>query len=240
MQEHSHAGSESVCNVRCTFCGATLTFASDHAGTVQECTYCNEPVIVLADLKIAAPLPLPLKSRRLKLRRFEAADREALIALMRDEAALRYLDWAPLDEDEVREWVETEHVIRLGREEGWLCLGIEWREVENLIGFISLSFADVQRYQASFMLMINRDLRRQGFGAEAVQAVFAFGFGVIHLHRFIVGCDSRNVAARALLKSVGMRHEGTFVKDRCVGGEWVNTAWYALLAEEYDAHIKAS
>ena len=45
--------------------------------------------------------------------------------------------------------------------------------------------------------------------------------------------------ARILFEKLGLRREGEFLNDNMLHGEWVNTVWYAALAEEYgDAEAK--
>jgi RimJ/RimL family protein N-acetyltransferase len=87
--------------------------------------------------------------------------------------------------------------------------------------------------QATVRVYINRHFHRQGFAAEALNAVLGFCFEEIGLHRMTASCDSRNLAAQRLFAMVGMRREGEFRKDLFVNGAWVNAVWHAILAEEY-------
>ncbi len=82
-------------------------------------------------------------------------------------------------------------------------------------------------------LFVNRQFQRQGFATEALGALLGLCLGDLGLRRVSARCDSRNVAACRLLEKLGVRREGEFVQDHLAKGEWANTVWWALLAEEY-------
>jgi len=160
-------------------------------------------------------------------------DREDLLELMADEDSFQYIDWEQRkEEEEVERWLQADNAVRLTQSEGELCLGIESRDFPRLVGYINIYYADAANRQGGFTMMVKPNSRRLGYAKEALRGAFVFGFEGINLHRFVVGLDSRNIAACGMLDKVGMRREGEFVKDRCVKGEWVNTVWFALLKEE--------
>ncbi|MBI3191673.1 MAG: GNAT family N-acetyltransferase, partial [Pedosphaera parvula] len=99
--------------------------------------------------------------------------------------------------------------------------------------YLPLRLLDAQRRQAALNLYVSRACHRQGFASEALAALLGFCFRGIALHRVVAACDIRNVAACRLFEKVGMRREGEFQKDRFINGEWVTTAYYARLNEEY-------
>ena len=100
---------------------------------------------------------------------------------------------------------------------------------------MGLNLADPHRLQARLTIYLNRSFQRKGFALEALDAALGFCFEGIKLHRISASCDSRNTAACRLFENVGLRREGEFLKDELLHGEWVNTAWYAALAEEWGA-----
>ena len=225
---------ESFIDFQCPYCGDAVSFPQENAGFVQACPNCTESFIVPEDgSEVGRPIPLPITTPRLVLRRLAPNDWKGLLELMSDEEFFRYTEGAPLDEDGVLRWLESDAHVKLTSREQTFYLGIEVQQGSKFAGYLSLAFSDPQRLQITFSLCLNRSFQRQGFGREAVAAFLDFCFAGIKLHRVAGWCDAHNTAACRLLEKVGLRREGEFVKNRLVRGEWANSVWYALLAEEY-------
>jgi RimJ/RimL family protein N-acetyltransferase len=194
-----------------------------------------EPVVIpLTSAPVAGRLPVPVSTRRLTLRRFEPGDWKPLLAIMSNEEVFRFLEGVPMDEDAVLRWLENDRAVRFTRPGQDLCLGLELTGTETLVGWASLAYRDETHLQGRFEVIVHPAFQRQGYGAEAVGGLLHLGFTGIRLHRLFAQCDSRNLAARRMLEKAGLRGEGEFVQDRMVNGEWVNTAWFALLRAEYE------
>jgi RimJ/RimL family protein N-acetyltransferase len=182
---------------------------------------------------VGRKLPLPITTPRLVLRRLQGNDWKDLLECLSDEELFSYTDGRPLEEEEIIRWLESDHHVRLTTPNQTFYLGITLQEGGKLIGYVSLSFTDPQRLQATLAVFMNRNFQRQGFALETVDAALGFCFEGIRLHRVTASCDSRNVAACGLFEKVGMRREGEFVKNRFSNGEWTNSIWFAALGEEY-------
>jgi RimJ/RimL family protein N-acetyltransferase len=225
---------ENFIDFNCPYCGDPVSFPQENAGFVQACPNCTESLIVPDDGSAAGRrLPIPITTPRLALRRLASSDWKDLLELMSDEEFFRYTDGTPLDEDGILHWLESDAHVRLTTPEQTFHLGIEVQNGSKLIGYLSLAFSDPQRLQATFSIGLNRSFQRQGFAREAVDALLGFCFAEIKLHRVAGWCDGRNAAACRLLEKAGLRREGEFLKNRWVHGEWTNSVWYAVLAEEY-------
>ena len=137
-----------------------------------------------------------------------------------------------MDEKDVGAWLEQDRTTSIALPEGHLCLGIESRASGKLIGFLDLS-ADGQHIdQVGFSLMINPSFRGNGYGTEAVRFALVFACNTLEVRRIATCVDSRNGAAQHCLERAGMRREGVFMKDWFLNGEWVNSVWYAFLADD--------
>ena len=225
---------ESFVDFKCPHCNEPVSFPQESAGFVQACPNCTESFIVPEDgSEVGTQIPLPIKTPRLVLRRLAAHDWKDLLELMSDEEFFRYRDGVPLEEEGVLHWLESDVHVKLTTPEQALYLGIEVQNGGKLIGYLSLTFTDPQRLQVTFSIGLNRSFHRQGFALEAVEALLGFCFEGLKLHRVAGWCDSRNAAACRLLEKAGLRREGEFVKSRWAHGEWTNSIWYAVLAEEY-------
>ena len=69
---------------------------------------------------------------------------------------------------------------------------------------------------------------RQGYASEACFAMIHYGFYQLHLHK-ICAETIDPVCSVALMKKLGMTHEGTFCSHaRTPGGQWKDVYWYAI------------
>jgi RimJ/RimL family protein N-acetyltransferase len=225
---------ESFIDFKCPSCGNPVSFPQENAGFVQACPSCFESLIVPDDgSETGHPIPLPIATPRLVLRRLAPADWKDLLELMSDEEFFRYQDGVPLDEDGILHWLESDAHVKLTTPDQPFYLGVQVQDGGKLIGYISLSFTDPQRLMVTFSIGLNRAFQRKGFALEAVEALLGFCFEGLKLHRLAGWCDSRNTAAYKLLEKAGLRREGEFLKNRWVHGEWADSVWYAALDEEY-------
>jgi RimJ/RimL family protein N-acetyltransferase len=225
---------ENFVDFKCPYCSEPVSFPHENAGSLQTCPGCNESLIVPEDgSEVGGQIPLPITTSRLVLRRLTHGDWKDLLDLTSDEEFFRYQDGVPLDEDSVLRWLDSEAHVKLTTPDQPFFLGIQLQDGGKLIGYLSLTFTDPQRLLVTFNIGLHRSFQRKGFALEAAEAVLGFCFEGVKLHRIAGWCDSRNTAACRLLEKLGMRREGEFVKNRSLHGEWINSLWFALLAEEY-------
>lgn len=227
---------ESFLDFKCPYCGHPVSFPPDAAGHVQECPNCMESVIVPTDGSDAGrPLPFPLTTPRLILRRLQAGDWKDLLEIVSDEETFRYMEGRPLGEEQVLGWLEADRHVKLTTANQPFYLGIQVQDGGQLVGYAMLSFTEPQRLQAELQVIVGRGHQRKGLATEAAAALLSFCFDGIALHRVTAHCDPRNLAAGRVGDKVGLRREGVFRQDHLLNGEWADTAWYAMLNEEYQA-----
>lgn len=229
---------EAFLDFKCPYCGEPVSFPADNAGFAVACPACMESLIVPADgSEIGLALPFPLSTRRLVLRRLSTGDWKDLLELRLDEELFRYHEGGPVEEEQVLRWLESDSHVKLTTPGQPFFLGIELQDGNKLIGYLRLQFTDAQRLQAYLDILLSRGQQRKGLVTEALAVMLDFCFEGISLHRVTASCDPRNVAACRVCEKVGMRREGVFLKDQFVNGEWRDTAYYAILAEEYRATV---
>ena len=217
---------------KCPGCGGTIAFPENRARLLEECPVCMGPLIVPDDDSgEGKPVPLPIDTSRLTLRRFTQADADALLLVFNDEAMLE-AGCLACDEAAVRGWIKKETKDRLTQpEEGWQ-LAMAVKDGGPIVGFVTLHCVDQDRYQATISAGVVGALRRQGYATEALRALLEFCLRDLGLHRVTASCDSTNTAARCTYERIGMRGEGEFKQDRLNDGACVDTVSYALLREE--------
>jgi RimJ/RimL family protein N-acetyltransferase len=218
---------------KCPYCRDVVTFVMGGMSRLQECPNCAESLVVpTEEQEFANPIPVPIKTPRLLLRRLQTSDYKDLLEFMGDEEIYAYMRGTPQDEPGVLRWLERDQFAKLTSKDAAYNLGIQQQEGGKVIGDINLWLTGEERMQANLQVHVNRKFQRQGLGTEALKELLEFCFDGLHLHRVMAACDSRNVAAVRICEKAGMRKEGEFVQDTWLDGEWRNTVWYALLKEQ--------
>lgn len=73
----------------------------------------------------------------------------------------------------------------------------------------------------------------KGYASEAVGALVSHLITAHAVHRFVAIACLDNVASCAVLRRLGFRQEGHFVKSFQCGDQWIDNGYFALLAEEW-------
>ncbi len=202
-------------------------------GSAQPCPFCGEDVIVpRSGDQASSALPLPIETRRLILRKLQLEDFADVLEVLSDPETFRYEERPPMDETEVKPWLDRVVKEKLSDTSGVLTLGIVLRDGHKLIGLAWLKYVDSNRQQASLGIQLNNDFKRQGLGFEAFQGMLSFCLRDIGLHRVTATCDSRNAAAVHLFTKLRMRNEAECLRDRFIDGEWADSLWFAMTADE--------
>jgi [ribosomal protein S5]-alanine N-acetyltransferase len=175
----------------------------------------------------------PIRTERLRLREFRAADEADVHAYGSDPEVARYMDWGPNDAattaEVMQRWAMTQAVWP--RDD--VNLAVEHVDEGRVIGSIRLGIRDRANRTADFGHSYHRGYWGQGYAAEAARALFAVGFGQLGLHRIWATADVRNIGSWRLLEKLGMRREAHFRRDVLVKGEWRDSYLYAILADEH-------
>ncbi len=221
-------------DVTCPSCGSNLSFLHQSAERFQECPRCSEAVLLRGSKpETGNKISMPIQTARLLLRRFNPRDYQALCEVMQDDEGLRALDWESMKPHEIETWLDQDAEIRFPQRDKSVCLAIERTTNAAFVGLATLRFRDYAAEQLKFTVLVLPRYRRQGYGFEVVRALLAFGFGDLDVHRVTASCDVQNQAARDLVTKAGLRLEGEAKLDRRVRGEWISTASFALLKEEF-------
>ncbi|MGO9608522.1 MAG: GNAT family N-acetyltransferase [Verrucomicrobiia bacterium] len=166
------------------------------------------------------------------MRKLQLEDFADVLEVLSDPETFRYEERPPMDETEVKPWLERVVKEKLSDISGLLTLGIVLRDSQKLIGLLWMKYVDSNRQQASLGIQMNNGFKRQGLGFEAFQATLSFCLQDIGLHRVTATCDSRNEAAVRLFTKLRMRNEAECLRDRFIDGEWADSLWFAMTADE--------
>ncbi|HEX6042171.1 GNAT family N-acetyltransferase [Longimicrobium sp.] len=152
--------------------------------------------------------PPTLTTTRLLLRPFTADDAPAVQAHLAERAVADTTAMIPhpYPEGGAAAWIAT-HEPRHDAGEA-AVLAITLREDNALIGSIELRI-DMSHLRGELGYWIGRPHWGMGYATEAADALLRWGIRVLGLHRVHAAHLSRNPASGAVLRKIGMRHEGS-------------------------------
>ena len=185
------------------------------------------------------PLPLPLRTGRLVLRRFVAGDLDAYYACHSLPETARFLPGEAKSYTKSMESVGKYANFVFEKEGDWICLAIEAADSPGLLGEVVLKWLPGCG-QAEIGWSLAPEARGKGIATEAAEALLSLGFEELHFHRIDAKLDALNTASAALCERLGMRLESTQVDKWHYKGQWATEVLYAMLEHEWKARHPAS
>jgi ribosomal-protein-alanine N-acetyltransferase len=163
-----------------------------------------------------------LDTPRLVLREPDDADAPALLAYAaRNEA--RFARWEPEHVDDLAHHLRW---VRWRRDEsaaqrGLGLLALDRADPGALVGIVNLyGISATSSYSAMLGYSLDGAYEGRGFAREALEAVIAFAFGTINLHRLTANYHPANERSGALLRRLGFVVEG-YARDMLyLRGTW--------------------
>ena len=177
-------------------------------------------------------IPLPLRTERLVLRRFEGRDLDAFHAYHSMPETARFLPGPAKSYTQSMERVGRYANFVFEKEGDWVCLAIEAKGQPGLMGEVVLKWLP-GRGQGEVGWTLAPAARGKGYGTEAAAAVLDLGFGELGFHRIEARLDALNTASAALCDRLGMRLEGRHVDKWHYKGQWATELIYAILEDEW-------
>ena len=177
--------------------------------------------------------PTVLETARLTLRFMDERDIDALHAVYSDPVVARYLSRPPQTERAQAEKMMA-NVLAGYADGSGVNFGIVRRDDGALIGNCMLfRFHDESR-RAEIGYSMGRAYWGQGYMNEALVALIGYAFGALDLNRLEADIDPRNANSAKSLARLGFREEGVLRERWIVAGEKSDTAYYGLLASEWE------
>lgn len=162
---------------------------------------------------------MDLKTKRLTVRSFEAADWQDVYQYVSNSTVMKYLPENVLTEEQTKEFIKKEGYYAVEKE-------------KRVIGHISfIKYFGEHTYEIGWVF--HPDFYNQGYATEAAQAIINYGFNQMKLHRIVATCQPENIGSFRVMEKLAMRKEGLFKK--CIPTEdgWWDEYYYAILAEEW-------
>lgn len=179
--------------------------------------------------QIAIPM---LETCRLLLRPLRIEDAQDMLEYARDSEIAGLGLWPPLRTIEECVADLAEAIESCARGETW-AWALEHKASRRMIGRCDLLHYSPRNARAELGYAMNRRYWGHGYMTEAAEAVVAFGFEYLRLHRIEAICLPENAASLRVLEKLGMRREGTKREATFVRGVFDDLHMYALLRQEW-------
>ncbi|QIM17021.1 GNAT family N-acetyltransferase [Leucobacter insecticola] len=190
-----------------------------------------------------APLPLPynfieqsaipLRTERLKIRRYSDGDTRALQSLLGDPEVTRYLRVSPMSMPEAASVIEQDRRgMTLAKDGDAVKLALEYEG--RCMGRVKLQVSSAEARELEIGWILSPTYQGKGLASEAATALLNLAIEKIGAHRVIAYLDPNNFPSAALATRLGLRLEQHSHADWPQDDDsWSDTAVYALTAAEW-------
>lgn len=175
-----------------------------------------------------------IETERLLIRELTEDDFEDIYKFKSDPKVVKYLTWGPSSREETLNSLRKQIGFQGQSNRKMYVLAVVLKNTTVVIGNALFMIRDEDFEIAEIGFFLNSDTWKNGYGKEIVEGLLELGFNQFKLHRIYAICDSENTGSVHLLKKVGFRLEGHFIKDLKVKGKWRDNLLFALLKEEKD------
>lgn len=178
----------------------------------------------------------PIRTARLVVRPYTAADLDHVHGIQSLPEVTRYLPFGPRDRGEAAAQLarKVERGAVFAVEGDALELAVT-RVDGAYVGEVLLFYRTAAHRGAELGYMLRPEAHGHGYATEAATALLDFAFRRAGLHRVYARLDPRNAPSVRVLERLGMRREGHLVASERLQGRWVDTLLYAVLADEWRA-----
>jgi RimJ/RimL family protein N-acetyltransferase len=176
--------------------------------------------------------PVNLRGRLVRVREFRHDDIDDALHVVGDD---RVTTWLSFDSRSLAATVDMitgaiERARQEPRTEYYLAVA---DGTDALIGFVRLGFAGVKAAKLGYA--IRADRWGMGYATDACRTMIEFGFTALGLHRISAAIGPDNTASIAVVRRLGMTHEGRLRDHVFTNGGWRDSELFAILQHEASA-----
>lgn len=179
---------------------------------------------------------IKINSQRINLREFRIEDEASVTKYTSDADLVKFMPWGPNDQQETFKFLTRNFIAQslMPRKAFDFC--IEHNDTKEVIGSAGL-FITSEKHQTGFIgYVIKKEAHGLGYATEAAKALINFGFVNCQLHRIQATCDSENTASYAVMKKIGMKHEGLLRENEIMKNKRRSTIICAILKGEQSCY----
>jgi RimJ/RimL family protein N-acetyltransferase len=176
---------------------------------------------------------LRIETPRLLMKPLQLQDTQGMYAYRSDPGVTRYQSWQPVKEEEVKAFILKYGNGSINVVDSWCQMGVYRKATQELIGDVGMHFLPPNAQQVELGFTISPRHQRQGYAAEAVDALLSYLFGSLNKHRIMASVDPRNTASIALLEKIGMRKNAHHIQGVWTPEGWGDDMIYTVLREEW-------
>ena len=170
-----------------------------------------------------------IRTDRLLLRGFRAADWIDVHAYATDPEVVRFMNWGPNTIEETRYHVNRSVAMAEVSPRLTFPYAVERLADRRVIGATELSMTSLDHRRAEMGYVLAREAWGQGYATEAAGALLDYAFDKLGLHRVAATCDPDNTGSARVLEKIGMTPEGRMRAYFLIRGEWRDRLMYAAL-----------
>lgn len=182
---------------------------------------------------------MKLETERLILRDFVKDDWKPVLEYQSDPRYLRYYEWTDRTPEAVQKFVGwfLDHQKQSPRIKYQFAVVL--KSNGRLIGNCGVRLDNEDAIEADIGYELDPKYWDHGYATEAAGAAVDFGFSHFQVHRIWAACIAENTGSAHVLEKLGMKLEGRFRENRYFRGRWWDSLYYAILADEWQAHTQA-
>ncbi len=174
-----------------------------------------------------------MRTARLILREFVAADLDAVYAYSSDPRVTRYLFFGPRDAESTADYLEELLASQRERPRTRFELGVEEIATGQLIGACDLSLIEGDVVDLGYML--GAPHWGKGLATEIATALVEAAFSDLRAEQVISTVDVSNSASIRVLEKIGMRWEAVYRKHRRAKNRWWDCHLFVLPRAVWEA-----
>lgn len=173
-----------------------------------------------------------LETERLRLRQIHIKDAEAVFRFRSDPQGMKYMA-RPL----AANIQEAEEVIKNSIQSFTDKEAVYWalasKESDEFIGSAGYWRMWKENLRAEIGFQLLPEYQRKGFMIEALKPIITFGFNELQLHSIEADADPRNTASIKLMEKLGFIQEAYFKENLYFEGEFLDSAIFSLLKDNW-------
>jgi [ribosomal protein S5]-alanine N-acetyltransferase len=173
-----------------------------------------------------------LETTRLVLRELNEGDLDSVYHIFSNPLVTQYYGQEPI------QTLEQSHALlqklsSIYTEKRGCRWGIERKEDKRLIGTVGFHLWSALHRRAEIGYELHPDAWGKGYASEAMQAILAYGFKEMDLHRIAASVYLENKASNSLLEKFTFQKEGIKRAYMLQGGTFYDTYAYSLLKTDF-------